>query len=281
MAERNLPVSDVKRVLAIGGILFAICVASALSLSGVDALTRGPIDTNKARNEKKAVEEIVTGGIIGERTEISDQAVLGLIPVYSGEDRAKISLYVLRLKSTAGYGGELELMAAYKPSGEIVACKLLENKETPGLGKKAEDPAYMRKFIGRGGTEESPVPRTKKMLEEQQKDASQPAANEAYETKATDFMGLFLRWMFGSPGSGNVDSVTGATITFTAVSDALYAGSEYVKKLKPAEEVKAEPEANGDAQGHPGPGPDADRQQATTTQEDNEPAVGSESGGEE
>jgi hypothetical protein len=55
-----------------------------------------------------------------------------------------------------------------------------------------------------------------------------------------DPLSRFARWMSGGGKSGEVDSVTGATITFVAVADALYEGSEYVKKLKPGEEPTGE-----------------------------------------
>ena len=45
--------------------------------------------------------------------------------------------YILDLEG-AGYGGEMSIFASYAPDGEIRAARLLDNLETPGLGKKAE-----------------------------------------------------------------------------------------------------------------------------------------------
>ena len=101
--------------------------------------------------------------------------------------------YILQL-SSSGYGGELTIVASYSLDGTLLSAKLMGNSETPGLGKKAEEDWYMAMFQGKGGVE--PIPVTKSML---------PADLNA--------------------------QVSGATITFTGVSSALSAGSEYVKGL--------------------------------------------------
>lgn len=84
------------------------------------------------------------------------------------------------------------LIASYKKDGTIIAVRLLDNKETVGFGKRAEDPAYMDIFTGFGGR--NPIPR-----------------NEAEFGDGADF-------------------VSGATITFNGIVMALEKGSESVKE---------------------------------------------------
>jgi electron transport complex protein RnfG len=67
----------------------------------------------------------------------------------------------------------------------------MDNSETPGLGKKAENPAYMEKYLGTGASD-NPVPVRKSMLKPDEADA-----------------------------------ITGATITFLGVSKALAEGAVY------------------------------------------------------
>ena len=95
----------------------------------------------------------------------------------------------------SGYGGEMNILARYDWDGTVRAVRLMDNSETPGLGKKAENPAYMEKFIGTG-SQENPVPVRKDML-----------------------------------ASGEADAVTGATITFLGISKALSEGAEYVQAV--------------------------------------------------
>jgi electron transport complex protein RnfG len=70
----------------------------------------------------------------------------------------------------------------------------MQNSETPGLGKEAESAGYMEeKFVGTG--DEEPVPTTAGDLPPEQAEA-----------------------------------VSGATITFMGIADALATGSAYVKE---------------------------------------------------
>ena len=62
----------------------------------------------------------------------------------------------------SGYGGELKLLAYYGTDGAIRTARLVDNSETPGLGKKAETAQYMAMFAGTGAGR--PVPVSKEML---------------------------------------------------------------------------------------------------------------------
>jgi electron transport complex protein RnfG len=227
--ERNAMIA---RVLDIGLRLFAICAASAVSLAIVNAFTKPQIDINRLKLEQETIAQIVRSGVVGEKIEINDDRIEAKFDVYETEAKGAIAGYVLKIKGT-GYGGEIKLLAYYKPTGELVAARLMENSETPGLGKKAEDPAYMNKFTGRGGSDDKPIPVTKQMLEAQVLAASS-AGNSAAGTEVRHVntggpLESFAHWMFGSASGGSTDSVTGATITFSGVSAVLKAGSEYVK----------------------------------------------------
>jgi RnfABCDGE-type electron transport complex G subunit len=114
---------------------------------------------------------------------------------YPVEQNSQIVGYALDLLGS-GYGGDMKIIAGYNNDGSIKNVKLLDNSETPGLGKKAEAEGYMDKFIGTGA--EKPVPVIKNML----------------------------------PNQKEIDAVTGATITFMAIADVLRAGSDFMKKIE-------------------------------------------------
>ena len=101
--------------------------------------------------------------------------------------------YILELV-TSGYGGEMTVIASFYSDGELIKVELGTNSETPGLGKKAENESYMMMFRGLGGS--SPLPSSKSDL-----------------------------------SAENQEVVSGASITFNGISEALRNGSEYVKSL--------------------------------------------------
>ena len=179
-----------KNIIIIAVKLAVICLVAAFVLALVNGITAPQIAISKAQAEKDALSVINKAGTIGERVEGDGVMVNYYFPVTDG---GKVTNYILSLKNM-GYGGDLIILANFKANGEIIDAKLMEDAETPGLGKMAENPAYMDKFKGTGA--DKPVPVKKTMLE-----------------------------------SADADAVTGATITFTGLSKALEYGSEFAKKL--------------------------------------------------
>lgn len=99
--------------------------------------------------------------------------------------------YALDLRSH-GYGGPMRILALYNAQGALARAVLAEHSETPGIGGAAASPAYMQRFAGLGAAG-SPLP-------QEPEDALNPEA------------------------------LSGATVTFHAVSRALRAGSDFIKK---------------------------------------------------
>jgi electron transport complex protein RnfG len=177
-----------KSVVIIGLKLFAICAVAALTLGGINAITEPLIFQRRIMELQQALDELTPDAETGEAVAVSgDPVVVKRYPVRKKGQNAGM---LLELQGS-GYGGEMKILARYDKDGRVRAVKLIENSETPGLGKKAESPAYMEKFVNTG-TPENPVPVRKDML----------ASDEA-------------------------DSITGATITYLGVSKALAEGARY------------------------------------------------------
>ena len=180
-----------KNILVIAGKLFLICAIAAVVLGFVNAMTEPAIRDRKARELKEALESLIPEGKPEKPVVVKNNSVVKAY--YPVMKNGKTFAYILDLRGN-GYGGELKILAAFKKNGEIISVKLMDNEETPGLGKKAEKPDYMKKFIGTGG--KKPVPVRKDMLS--RKDA---------------------------------DAVTGASITFMGIANALEAGSKFMKQF--------------------------------------------------
>lgn len=89
--------------------------------------------------------------------------------------------------SLKGYGGLIKLMVGINPDNSLRRFKILQQQETPGLGTKIAEPAFQNQFANRPF-----VPDT---------------------------------WRLKKDG-GNIEAITGATISSRAVTDALRAASE-------------------------------------------------------
>ena len=168
--------------------LAVICSIAALLLGIINSMTAPVIEEHKRIELENALAELVVTGKAGEVQDMGDPLVDQLYPIL--DESGKIG-YILSLLGS-GYGGEMKILASYSLDGTLLKAILMEDNETPGLGKKAEKPEYMEKFLGRGSAD-NPIPTTKGQLEKP-------------------------------------DAVGGSTITFTGVSRALSAGSAYVRE---------------------------------------------------
>ena len=193
--------------------LCLICAVAALCLGLLNEVTEPQILARKAQEEEEALAGLIPDGEPGGKVAVAgDAAVKAYYPV-SVAGSAERTILDLR---GAGYGGDMKILAAYLPDGTLMGAVLLDNQETPGLGKRAEAPAYMDMFVG-SGSAAAPVPVSKEML--------QSGAGSEAERESRGFR-FFPR---GSASAGT-DAVSGATVTFLGVSRALAAGAEYVRR---------------------------------------------------
>ncbi|MBN2618738.1 MAG: FMN-binding protein [Spirochaetales bacterium] len=171
--------------------LLIICVAAALALSVVNALTAPEIKKLEVEAKITALGKLVNNGKADPESEIIVEGNDYVSSYFTINNNGEKLGYILYLKAK-GYGGMMTVMASYKLDGELINAVLMNNSETPGFGKKAEKQEYMEKFIGRG-SDLKPLP------------------------------------LFSYEVEEDVDTVTGATITFMGVSSVLKNGSDFIK----------------------------------------------------
>ena len=186
------------------GKLALICAVSALLLGVVNSFTEPMISQRRAREVREALASLIAteggiplaeptntaeyAGFVGERRDLSEEGtVRAEYPVTGGAHEGSL---ILDLRGK-GYGGEMKILASYQEDGSLIDIRLMDNTETPGLGKKAETWEYMAKFRGTGG--DAPVPVSRDEVSEE------------------------------------TDTVTGATVTFAGIANALAEGAAYVR----------------------------------------------------
>lgn len=163
------------------GVIGAI---AALLLAVMNNFTEPVITEFKAAELQAALTVLASGRTTGEAESDPAPGVVQRWPIGSDEG------WILELDAV-GYGGPMTVVASYDAQGAVNVARLMDNSETVGFGKRAEDPQYMDIFTGAGG--DTPVPTDKNAL------------------------------------GPDADVVSGATITFSGISEALLKGSELVK----------------------------------------------------
>lgn len=165
--------------------LTLISSVAALLLALVNYFTEPLIFALGQSEVETALSDLIVEGRPGKKEASEDPNVVNRWPIDPGKG------WILELVAK-GYGGPMTLMASFSPEGEVIAAKLLDNNETVGFGKNAEEDGYMDIFKGKGS--QIPIPRTKNELGNQ------------------------------------VDIVSGATITFSGIAQSLAHGSALVKQ---------------------------------------------------
>ncbi len=178
-----------KTMVKTGITLALIAAVAATALAFVNAVTAPRIAAYDAQVIKNTLAQVASGLTVGEAESADDPSVTALYPLT--DESGSSAGYILSLTGN-GYGGAMTLMASYTEEGKLLDARLLNNSETPGLGKKAEDPAYMEKYVNKDS-----IPLKKSELT-----------------------------------SEEADSVSGSTITFSGVAKTLQYGSEYVKGIR-------------------------------------------------
>ena len=165
--------------------LGVIGAVAALMLASVNHFTEPVIRERKKAELEAALMELSGGLPVGAMEAEPAEGVAKRWPIGSGQG------WLLELNAV-GYGGAMTVVASYAEDGEVISARLMDNSETVGFGKKAEDPEYMTIFAGKGGA--VPLPRNKTEL------------------------------------GDDLDTVSGATVTFNGINKAVTRGSALVQE---------------------------------------------------
>jgi electron transport complex protein RnfG len=179
-----------KKIVRLGLILFIVAAVTGVILGFVYEITLDPI----RRTQERLRSEALSGAL----PEARSFAPVGLAPDADAmirdvqkalDDGGRPAGYCLTV-TPKGYGGPIEVVVGITETGKLRAIRILSHSETPGLGAKAPLPAFAGQYENR------------------------------------DVERLML--VKASPsGDAEVQAISGATITSTAVTDGVNAALEY------------------------------------------------------
>lgn len=178
--------------------LSLICAVAALALANVAEVTRRPIAESEARAQREAVEAVLPPFANLVVDTLQTEAD-SPVKYFSGVDDTGITGTAFTSVSALGYSGEIEIILGVNPAGEISGVRILRHAETPGLGANYADPRLLNEFY------------TGRRLNDD--------------------------WKVRKDG-GEVDVLTGATITGRAIADAIERGVKQYRVDK--DRIKAE-----------------------------------------
>jgi len=133
------------RIFHYAAVLAIIAVVSAGILAYADKKTAGPIENITKKLENSARKALFPDADRFNENEKSIKEGIEYLPVYKKD--SKIG-YVAKVASS-GYGGDIVFIAGITIEGKIAGLKIIDAKETPGLGDKIFLESWQKKWIGR------------------------------------------------------------------------------------------------------------------------------------
>lgn len=131
------------------------CAISALALSVIHGLTEEPIEEQKRLATMRAVQEVLppfdndpARETVMITLEEDEAGARDTVTVYLGTLEGAVSGVAFQTFGE-GYGGFIDIMLGIDLEGKISGVKILEHEETPGLGAKIEEPAFREQFKGK------------------------------------------------------------------------------------------------------------------------------------
>jgi electron transport complex protein RnfG len=135
--------------------LTLISLGASASLGFVYVMTKEPIEASVLNKKLNAIRQVVP-----EFTNNPSEEMYRLptgegdsLDIYPAKKDGEIIGYAVSTYSKTGFGGNIRLVAGFKPDGTIINITVLEQKETPGLGTKMTEPRFKDQFNNKNPSE--------------------------------------------------------------------------------------------------------------------------------
>ncbi|MDO4326362.1 MAG: RnfABCDGE type electron transport complex subunit G [bacterium] len=178
-------------------ILFVITLISGVLLGGVYEMTAAVIAQRQEAEKQKTYKEVYAdASSFSTNEELTAKAASADLSAYekvsvseildAKDASGNVIGHLVTSTSKAGYGGEVTISIGITSDGTITGIGFLTINETPGLGMKAKDDEFKNQFIGKNAPQLSLV-------------------------------------KGGGAGDAEINAISGATVTSTAVTNAVNA----------------------------------------------------------
>lgn len=121
--------------------LIITCLASGLIIGLVYYVTAPIAAEKKELSKQESMKALVSDAD-------NFKAVPDKAEWFTAEKGGKVVAYVVPGESK-GYGGEIKMLVAVKPTGEVIDYSIITSNETPGLGDNASKEPFRSEFKGK------------------------------------------------------------------------------------------------------------------------------------
>ena len=121
-------------------VLLGIAVTAGAALGSVYNLTKEPIAEAKLKKQLVAIQEVVPGFDNQPSSEAKAFDTDGeTVTIYPAKKDGKMIGAAVETFTKNGFSGLIKIMVGFDAEGKVINYKVLEHKETPGLGSKMDE----------------------------------------------------------------------------------------------------------------------------------------------
>ena len=172
------------KIWSIIGAMFIVALISSILLTLVHNLTQQPIKEAKDKLISDGINEVIITKF--DNNPFAEKITLRRdntrYTIYPARDKGYVTSIVMNSFSNNGFGGRIDIIVGFLLDGTVSGYKVISHKETPGLGSKINEEAFKQQVVGK-----NPSSKTFKVRQD----------------------------------GGEIDAVTGATISSRALIDAI------------------------------------------------------------
>lgn len=132
-----------KETIRYSFVLFLFCFVAALLLSVVHAFTEPRIENMRQEQEIEAVKEVLPGTKETKKIDKGDFSYYLAL----GDNNKTIGYIVIC--QAKGYSSVIKAIVSVGTDAKIVDVRILEEKETPGIGSKIKEVGFLGGFKGK------------------------------------------------------------------------------------------------------------------------------------
>ena len=135
-----------KDILRLAAILLVICGIAAACVGTAHDQTAPLIEARKADAVREGYKQVLP-----DAGQLTDEPAAGkhIVAVKRSETDGQTNGYIYTVNPD-GYSGKVVIMLGIEyPSARISGVKILQQNETPGLGAKCTEPAFIDQFLGK------------------------------------------------------------------------------------------------------------------------------------
>ncbi|MFH1848603.1 MAG: FMN-binding protein [archaeon] len=127
-------------------VLVTVTIFSAAVLTYVNEITQPRIIENRDNEVSKALSTVLPDATGFREIQIEGDAITKL---YEGDDEGRVGWVIIA--EGIGFADTIELAIGVDPDYRVTGVVVLDQKETPGLGARITEPAFLAQFVGEMG----------------------------------------------------------------------------------------------------------------------------------